>query len=87
MVHLKEGIFTDLHSANANGKIKVVVLHKPQIGNIWINLWTDKISSEMLEEANIAPPELISFRNYETYAKYIGSDEFNAMFEIVRFDY
>ena len=82
-----KGIHCELNATNKKGKIKVEVLHKPQIGNIWINLWDDDFMNEHNEKHNLCSPQLISFSNYETYCKYVGSEEFNTLFEIVEFRY
>ena len=87
MIHLKEGIFCDLHATTKEGRIKVEVLHKPQIGNLWIHLWVDETTQEHLTEYNLSKPELISFKDYQTYCEYVGSEQFNSMFEIVKFNY
>lgn len=87
MENLTNGIFNDLHSTNKNGKIKVVVLHKPEIGNIWIDLWVDENEREFNEKHNKKNPQLISFRDYKTYCEYVGSKQFNDIFVIEEFKY
>ncbi len=87
MEHLKNGIYTKLHSTNKDGKIKVVVLHKPEIGNIWIYLWVDKIDKEFNEKHNRSNPHLISFKDYKTFCEYVGSKQFNDIFVIEEFKY
>lgn len=82
----KLGIY-HLNSTDENGKIKVVVLHKPQIGNIWIELFIEPSTAKDYDKHNMAKPKLASFKDYKSYLRYAGSEEFQALFEIVEFKY
>ncbi len=76
-----------LHSMDEEGKIKVVILHKPEMSNIWIYLYLEDFLMERYDEHNLAIPVLASFKNYESYCKYVASPEFNSIFSIAGFKY
>lgn len=72
-------------------KIKVDIVHKPKIGNIWIYLTLNETLQEHFNEHNLSPPMLIAFTEtnidlaYKNYCKYVGSDEFQSIFIINSF--
>lgn len=67
-------VFENMNCVNEEGKIRVTIIHKPSIGNIWIDAG---------DEENRRT--LISFRDYASYCKYVGSDAFLSLFVIEKF--
>lgn len=67
-------VFKNGNFVNEEGKIKVNIIHKPTIGNIWIELADDE-----------SHRTLIAFKDYASYCKYVGSDEFQSLFVIKKF--